>query len=144
MGVAASLVSFWTLYIGLLFWTGGINPLPTYYLISIRSGILIFVFFSFEGATMGARGTHTVGGPEGGPSLPILNWNLKLGDLRIAHFIGMHALQILPLLSWYVLKSTLGTVILTILYLNLALWSLVQALRGRNFFRLKNFEKITT
>lgn len=131
MALAASAVTIYTAYVGYLFFSNSFPELPTYYLWAIRLSIILFVIFSFEGFAMGSRLSHTVGAPNDNSNLFILGWSKTVGDLRVAHFIGMHALQVLPVLSFYVLKNSKLTIVLALLYGLLALSTLIQALKGK-------------
>jgi hypothetical protein len=86
-------------------------------------------------------GAHTVGAPDGGRGLPVTGWSADHGDLRIAHFLGMHGLQVLPLLAWWIARRrsppaarTQRNLIFALAasYLAFFLLLLVQAFRGQS------------
>ena len=140
MGLAAALVTIYAAYVGLLFFTQSFPNLPDYYVWSIRLGILIFVVFSFEGFLMGSQMNHSVGALNDNSNWFIIGWSKTVGDLRVSHFIGMHALQVLPLLSFYIFKNTKATIIISVLYGLLAALTLVQALQGKPIFNSKRVQ----
>jgi len=89
-------------------------------------------------------GAHSVGVEDGGPGLPVVGWSTAGGDLRVAHFFGLHAMQVLPLLGWLLTRRKGVLAHLTandrlvlvwtggLSYLSLVLLFLWQALRGQS------------
>ena len=75
------------------------------YLAGIRWGSVLFVIGSLVGGVMSGLKRHTIGLPDGGPGLPFANFSTVAGDLRVAHFLGLHALQILPFFGWLIARS---------------------------------------
>ncbi|MGD9529517.1 hypothetical protein [Pseudonocardia sp.] len=67
--------------------------------LAVRLGLGIALLGMAEAFLMAIPRAHAVGVADGGPGLPLLGWSTTGGDLRIGHFVGMHALQLLPLLA---------------------------------------------
>jgi hypothetical protein len=91
------------------------------------------------GGQLTVVGSHTVGGPDGGPGLPVTGWSREHGDVRVPHFMGLHALQALALLAiglrrWRRPENARVKAVLTgtASYATLFALLLWQALRGRS------------
>lgn len=97
MGASITVLWFATLAVALRFLREpGRDPAAT---AAIRLGVAVSLLGMAVGFLMAQAGAHAVGVPDGGPGLPFVGWSTTGGDLRIAHFVGMHALQALPLLA---------------------------------------------
>jgi hypothetical protein len=124
----------WALRLGMIItivgaMTGGLMTRPTdAQLTAARAGERMLI-----------AGAHTVGAPDGGPGLPGTGWSTEHGDLRVAHFVGLHALQVLPVIALLLRRTrvnTLARVRLTVMaavsYAALYVILLTQALRGQS------------
>ena len=105
-------------------------PISQHYTWGLRMGLLNFVIFSFVGIIMYARMSHSIGGNGNDRGIMLFNWSLKHGDLRIAHFMGVHSLQIIPLLSYYLFNKKAQVINFSVLYFLATLSFLVLALVG--------------
>jgi hypothetical protein len=84
-------------------------------------------------------GAHTLGAPDGGPGLTGTGWSREHGDLRVPHFIGLHAMQALPLVALILRRRRFADLTATRLvisggvsYALLFVVLLWQALRGQS------------
>ncbi len=109
--------------------TGGLMTRPTdAQLTAARAG---------QGMTI--AGAHTVGAPDGGPGLPGTGWSTGHGDLRVPHFLGLHALQALPIVALVLGRRRIADAVRARLvmvaagsYVGLFAILLTQALRGQS------------
>lgn len=115
------------------------------YIWGLRLGLVLFLLASVEAFAMIARSAHTVGIPDGGPGLPFLTWSTRAGDLRVAHFLGLHSLQIFPIAGYALDRlrprwSSMGRVTamgaFAIVWLALMVGLFLQAMAGRPFLAL--------
>jgi len=72
---------------------------------AIALGWIVIIAGSWVGGQMISQLSHNVGVADGGAGLPLVNWSTVAGDLRVAHFFGLHGLQIIPLFAWWLSKK---------------------------------------
>lgn len=131
MGISIFINTLLCTYILVLYFTSDVHMSESL-LWGIRMGLLIFILASLEGIAMVQNRSHTVGVPDGGKGLPFVNWSREGGDLRIAHFIGMHALQVLPIAGAFI-KNKYAVIIISIIYFLISALLFIQAIKGRVF-----------
>jgi glucan phosphoethanolaminetransferase (alkaline phosphatase superfamily) len=70
--------------------------------------ILSFVSTLVTAGYMSAAGTHVGVVPEDAATLPLSGWSATVGDIRPAHFLALHAMQILPLAGLWFDRNGIG------------------------------------
>jgi hypothetical protein len=111
---------------------------PAFRLSVVLGLILTTVLGMTAGIVISVNGGHWVGtAPTDAGGFPIFGWARAGGDLRVAHFFGLHALQILPVAGWIVARwraeATRPVWLMAAALTALTAWTLVEALGGRPF-----------
>lgn len=91
------------------------------------------------GFALGAHGSHWVGNAHSDAGgLPLLGWSRTVGDLRAAHFLGLHIMQALPIAGWFLrdVRPSWGkpmVVTIGLFLVSFSVAALVEAFRGMPF-----------
>lgn len=143
MGVGAVLLTSAALALGVLIArTQNYRLAPALKLAVVLGLIATFLLGTGFGGYLSAQPSgHWVGGAltdAGG--LPVFNWSRNAGDLRVAHFFGIHAMHFIP--AFGALLTITGARqsaarravwIFAVLFTALCVWTFVQATRGQPF-----------
>lgn len=102
--------------------------------------IISFVLTVIIGGYLGGNGSHFVG-DQSNPELvlPFFGWSTEVGDLRPAHFLSLHALQVLPLIGLWADRADHGITTIWVagfIYLTLTITLFIQALFGQPLIRI--------
>lgn len=139
MGVFILTITLWTAYITYIFIKQKTYELNYTIVLSIKIGLIFFVIFSLFGGYISSLQGHTVGSTDGGHGLWFLNWDTNFGDLRVAHFFGIHSLQVIPLFAIIAnkylnkTKSIKSVKLFSFLYLTFIIFTLIRGLLGLPF-----------
>lgn len=153
MGVAIVVQTLTSIAVAIAFWRQEFQDLALGW--ALRLGMIVTIVGAFSGAlmtrptadqlaaahagqAMPVIGAHNVGAPDGGSGIPGTGWSAEHGDLRVPHFVGLHALQVLALVAFGLRRRRLPahaqvrlTLTATGSYFALFAILLAQALRGQ-------------
>jgi hypothetical protein len=106
--VVVILYNFWLLIRVTLRFFRSSFTLPRPYIEGLRLGLLSLLVGNVMGVFMSTQKGHAVGVVDGGPGLLFFNWATNGGDLRVAHFLGLHGIQLMIFVGSYVSRPRTG------------------------------------
>lgn len=137
MGIMIVIAMVWTAYMGYRFFVQPEFAIDMTLVWGIRLGIIISVIFAFQGGYMASKLRHTVGADDGGDGLPFVNWSKQHGDLRVAHFLGIHALQAIPLFGAFIAQNSTQVFVFAAVFFIVVSLTFYQALQGKPMLPFK-------
>lgn len=140
MGIGAVVLASASLALGILIARNPLYSLPPATKLAIVLGLVLtfIIGTGFGGYLSAQRAGHWVGGvlsDSGG--LPLVKWSRTGGDLRVAHFFGIHAMHFIPAfalaLGWArILQANAVCAVwaFALVYTTFCTWTFVQARNG--------------
>jgi hypothetical protein len=140
MGVAALIMTLGSLVVAILIARSESGAHSSAFRAAVIIGLaLTFLLGTGAGITIAQNGGHWVGGvASDSTGLPIFGWARDGGDLRVAHFFGIHAMQFLPIVGLVAdrvapRRAGIAVAVFAIALTGLTIATLLQALDGRPF-----------
>ena len=116
-------------------------------LLALKTGTALLVMSALVGIFMAQPkngkgwsgdtiGGHSIGTDVDHDVIPLIYWSAEGGDLRVAHFIGLHGFQLLPLAALFLSRWVNRRMVwvLSAGYTSIFLISFFQALAGESLF----------
>jgi len=137
-GLGATLLMLTALMTGILVGRAKEPTLPPAFRLAVVLGsVIAFVGTMVTAGFLASGNGHWVGGVQSDAAgLPLLGWSRTGGDLRVAHFFALHALQAVPLLGWLVTRGgaergKVAVLVGAAAYAGWITFTFVEALAGR-------------
>lgn len=112
-------------------------PISQHYAWGIRMSMICFLFLILSGAIMLLKMSHNFGGTDTESGIILLNFSTHIGDMRVPHFMAIHSLQIIPVLSYYLFNKKNQVMAFSAFYIILMLTLIIMAMLGMPLIPIK-------
>jgi hypothetical protein len=128
MGVGSLMLTFTDGYVGFRIWR---NRQGDLWRMAAGLGLMLgAVLSTLTAGYMSSLAGHSVGGAFGDATgLPFFHWSTTGGDLRVAHFVALHAMQVVPLAALGGRRGVVyGVAVVMVVLTGLTFWQAVMGM----------------